>query len=284
MTSIKSHHNRYHHNRYHHNHHPYYTHHDHDKLNPAPKPSPKPSNPTKRSHPRPRSRTTTNPPTPHPASKRNSAPSENNTKRCFTWLLTPSGTMHWAKNRSSFRTYQRAPTKIAGRRVLGVGTVELKVRRGPSPDEDRMNTLVLRDVLHVPGAKYNGICLGRYCETTGDRVEVCGGDCSADGDVRGKEEVRVFSEGESSSGSASEGEIDEDGDDLHGHGHNHRHGEALWYGEGYHGCPRVVLWGDPHGSEDLDNNVEGNVDVPGVDASAEELDTLFTRVKERSLV
>ncbi|KAL3495360.1 hypothetical protein BJX62DRAFT_233352 [Aspergillus germanicus] len=272
MTSIKSNHCR-------HHHHPYYNHHDHHEhnLNPAPKPSPKPSNPTKRI--RQRSHTnTTNALKPHQSPENDKSKSS---KRCFTWLLTPSGTMHWAKNRSSFRTYSRAPTKIAGTRVLGVGTVELKVRRGPSPDEDRMNTLVLSDVLHVPNASCNGICLGRYCEMTGDRVEVENGPA---GDGNG-EEVRVFSEGESSSDSGSEGEIDEDGHQLHshGHGHSHKHGEALWYGEGYHGCSRVVLWGDPHGSEDLDN-VEGNVDVPGVDASAEELDTLFTRVKERSLV
>ncbi|KAL3447998.1 hypothetical protein BJX65DRAFT_89201 [Aspergillus insuetus] len=282
MTSIKSHH-------YRHHHHPYYTHHYHENHSPtpAPKPSPKPSNPTKRTPPRPHTNTTTNASKPHQTPSRRSSTStsnkdnSNSSKRCFTWLLTPSGTMHWAKNRSSFRTYSRAPTKIAGTRVLGVGTVELKVRRGPSPDEDRMNTLVLSDVLHVPNARCNGICLGRYCEMTGDRVEVDNGPA---GDGNG-EEVRVFSEGESSSGSASEGEVDEDEHQLHshGHGHSHKHGEALWYGEGYHGCSRVVLWGDPHGSEDLDN-VEGNVDIPGVDASAEELDTLFTRVKERSLV
>ncbi|KAJ0422483.1 hypothetical protein BJY00DRAFT_77750 [Aspergillus carlsbadensis] len=279
MTSIESH-----HYGHRHHHHPYYTHHNHHaddyNLNPAPKPSPKPSNPTKRTHPRPRPHTT-NASTPHQTPNRPPSKKDNNTKRCFTWLLTPSGTMHWAKNRSSFRTYQRAPTKIAGTRVLGVGTVELKVRRGPSPDEDRMNTLVLRDVLHVPGARCNGICLGRYCRTTGDKVEVENGKgVEESGHV---EEVRVFSEGESSGGSASEGEGEED--HVHGdaNGHHHKHGEALWYGEGYYGRSRVVLWGDPHGSEDLDN-VEGNVDVPGVDASAEELDTLFTRVKERSLV
>ncbi|KAL3461456.1 hypothetical protein BJX64DRAFT_289254 [Aspergillus heterothallicus] len=212
------------------------------------------------------------------ATTSSSTSSKPNSNRCWTWLLIPSGNMHWAKNRASFSSYRRAPSKVGGTRVLGIGTVELKVRRGPSPDDDRMNMLVLQDVLHMPQARCNGLCLERYRET--DHVEVD----SVHEENGGGEEVRVFSEGgsgsenDSGSGSGSEGE-----GDGHGRGHHeHRHGEALWYGEGYHGSSRVVLWGDPHGSEDLDN-VQGDVIIPGVDASAEELDTLYTRVKERSL-
>ncbi|KAL2822592.1 hypothetical protein BJX63DRAFT_126767 [Aspergillus granulosus] len=249
MTSIKSHHN------------PYHTRHEKDHPGfPSFAPAPKP--PTKTSRCR-KTKPTLNP-------RSTSNPSSN---RCWTWLLIPTGNMHWAKNRSSFSTYRRAPLRIGGTRVLGIGTVELKVRRGPAPDDDRMNTLVLRDVLHVPQARCNGLCLGRYRQT--NTVEVDSRRC-VDGSGSGNgEEVRVFSEGE---GSGSEGE-----EIGHRHRLNHKHGEALWYGEGYHGYSRVVLWGDPHGTSDLDN-VEGDVDIRGVDASAEELDTLYMRVKERRLV
>ncbi|KAL2826785.1 hypothetical protein BDW59DRAFT_160672 [Aspergillus cavernicola] len=178
--------------------------------------------------------------------------------RTWTWLLVP-GTAHFAKNRSSFKTYHRAPGKIANKRVLGIGDVELKVRRGP--DDDRMNTLVLRDVLHMPQARWNGLCVGKVREE-GDEVAV---DVEGDGDGDGDGEyLQAWSAGEEGG-----------------------HGEALWYGEGYRGCSRVVLWGDPRGNEsgfdDYDDKV-GGVDVSGVDASAEELDTLHARVRERSLM
>lgn len=166
--------------------------------------------------------------------------------------------MHYAKNRSSFRTYRRAPGKINKNRVLGVGTVELKVRR--APDDDRPNTLVLEDVLHLPNAVCNGLCVGRYRERNpGDDMEVAGGEgCRC----------QVWREG--------------DGNSSHEEEDGHGHGEALWYGEEYHGCSRVVLWGDPQGSSGLED--ADAVELPGVDASAEELDTLHTRVMDRSLV
>lgn len=168
--------------------------------------------------------------------------------------------MHYAKNRSAFRTYRRAPGKINKNRVLGVGTVELKVRR--APDDDRPNKLVLEDVLHLPNAVCNGLCVGKYREgNPGDDMEVADGEgCRC----------QVWSEGDVNSHGEGEGE----GED--------RHGEALWYGEEYHGCSRVVLWGDPRGSSGLED--ADAVELPGVDASADELDTLYTRVRDRSLI
>ncbi|BCS23895.1 uncharacterized protein APUU_40339S [Aspergillus puulaauensis] len=185
--------------------------------------------------------------------------------RCWDWILVP-GNMHYAKNRSSFRTYRRAPGKINKNRVLGVGTVELKVQR--APDDQRPNTLVLEDVLHLPNAVCNGLCVGKYREgNPGDGMEVAGGEgCRC----------QVWREGDGDSHGEGEGENEQE----HGHGH----GEALWYGEEYHGCSRVVLWGDPQGSSGLGDADADAVELPGVDASTEELDTLYTRVKDRSLV
>ncbi|KAL4922761.1 hypothetical protein BDW62DRAFT_2713 [Aspergillus aurantiobrunneus] len=188
------------------------------------------------------------PPPPPPPQSAPRLPASNK-NRCWDWILVP-GNMHWAKNRSSFRTYRRAPSRIDNNRVLGVGTVELRVRR--APDDDRPNTLVLEDVLHMPGAVCNGLCLGKYREgNPGDDLEV-GGDGEGE-----RCHCQVWSEGR-------------------------EHGEALWYGEEYHGCSRVALWGDPRGSSGLGDRDRAG--MSGVDASAEELDTLYTRVRDRSLV
>ncbi|KAL2871047.1 uncharacterized protein BJX67DRAFT_377657 [Aspergillus lucknowensis] len=239
MPSIKSHYRSYNHNR-------------NRNRNRNQSPSLGPTTHVPKTHPNPQKRR-------HNRNNNNSGSSSGSGSRCWTWLLVP-GNMHYAKNRSSFSSYRRAPSKIDGSRVLGVGTVELKVRR--APDDDRMNTLVLRDVLHMPGARCNGLCVGKYCEMNpGDGVKVCG------------EGFQAFSEGE------SEGEGKKEEED----GRRYGNGEKLWYGEGYHGRSRVVLWGDPHGSEDLEDD-GGCVDMPGIDASAEELDTLYTRVRERSLI
>ncbi|KAL4780901.1 hypothetical protein BJX76DRAFT_360422 [Aspergillus varians] len=197
---------------------------------------------------------------PPPNSSANNPKNPSSTKS-HDWILVP-GNMHYAKNRSTFRTYRRAPGKIGKNRVLGVGSVELKVRRGPGPDEDRPNTLVLDDVLHLPNAVCNGLCVGKYQERNpGDGIEVCGGEgCRC--------RVRRGSEGD------NENERDREGE-----------GEALWYGEEYKGRSRVVLWGDrPGGSGVEDAPYRNPADLAGVDASAEELNTLYTRVMDRSLV
>lgn len=76
-----------------------------------------------------------------------------------------SGTNHYAKNRSSFSTYRRVPCGINSSvfpggptLILGVGTVKLEMVRGPT--DRRTYTLVLENVLHMPTAIFNGICLG----------------------------------------------------------------------------------------------------------------------------
>ncbi|PYI20002.1 hypothetical protein BO99DRAFT_304530, partial [Aspergillus violaceofuscus CBS 115571] len=92
--------------------------------------------------------------------------------RCWDWLLLPAGSnTHFAKNRASFATYRRAPCRIANQRVLGVGTVQLRVRR--APDDARTTTLVLRDVLHMPQARWNGISVRRASTTS--TISSCGG-------------------------------------------------------------------------------------------------------------
>lgn len=68
------------------------------------------------------------------------------------------GTNHYAKNRSAFTTYRRAPCKVNGHtRVLGVGTVKLDLER--SPQDPSTYTLLLHDVLHIPDAVCNGISI-----------------------------------------------------------------------------------------------------------------------------
>lgn len=67
------------------------------------------------------------------------------------------GTNHYAKNRSAFLTYRRAPCKIGRTRVLGVGTVKLDLVR--SPQDPSTYTLILHDVLHIPEAVCNGISI-----------------------------------------------------------------------------------------------------------------------------
>ncbi|PWY82931.1 hypothetical protein BO70DRAFT_32080 [Aspergillus heteromorphus CBS 117.55] len=229
-------------------------------------------------------------------------------ERCFTWLLLPSSktNTHIAKNRSSFSTYRRAPCKIANQRVLGVGTVQLRVQR--APDDPRTNVLVLRDVLHVPGARWNGVA-----------VDKAVGDCSGsegEGEGEGAEwDVRSRSSVGSSSGSERavgvrerecfqvrwEVSRDQDRDrdqDHHGHGHGQL-GEGLWFarerdghGHGYeneneHGLGlgqdglRVVLAGEHDDGELEGDDGRG---MMGVVASKEELDMLSERVRNRSWV
>ncbi|PTU20600.1 hypothetical protein P175DRAFT_0438057 [Aspergillus ochraceoroseus IBT 24754] len=166
--------------------------------------------------------------------------------RCWDWMITPSGNCHYAKNRASFASYRRAPGRVGSQRVLGVGSVELKVRR--APDDARPNVLALQGVLHLPDASCNGLSLPRYRGANG-LVGITGEERGRGGFLQARSEVD---------------------------------GERLWYGDEYCGWSRVVLWGDPRGETYLGQEPEGS--MLGVVASAEELDQLFTRVKERSLV
>ncbi|KAA8648556.1 hypothetical protein EYZ11_001103 [Aspergillus tanneri] len=98
---------------------------------------------------------------PHtPQSPSQKSPS-NAHKRCWDWIIV-GGNCHYAKNRTAFRSYRRAPGKIGGSKVLGVGTVELKVRR--TSNDERSSTLVLTDVLHMPNARCNGLSISKYRE------------------------------------------------------------------------------------------------------------------------
>ncbi|KAL1966234.1 hypothetical protein VTN77DRAFT_4786 [Rasamsonia byssochlamydoides] len=77
-------------------------------------------------------------------------------RRCWDWMIV-GGHCHFARNRSSFKTYRRlrgeAGTPNAAR-VIGIGTVELLVRR--SWNDPKPYKLVLEDVLHIPDAICNG--------------------------------------------------------------------------------------------------------------------------------
>lgn len=83
-------------------------------------------------------------------------------RRCWDWMVV-AGDCHYAKNRSAFKTYRRvrdaAGTLFANAprsRVIGIGTVELVVKR--SPTDPSTNVLVLENVLHIPDAICNGFC------------------------------------------------------------------------------------------------------------------------------
>jgi hypothetical protein len=156
--------------------------------------------------------------------------------RCWDWIVV-GGNCHYAKNRSTFTSYRRAPGKIGRSRVLGIGTVELQVQRGPR--DPRPNNLVLEDVWHMPDARCNGLSVSKYTETN--------------------QPSSVESEGQ------------------HVEAKSDRDGEALWFGDAYCGCSRVVLTGDPKGDSYLR---DGQTHMLSVIASPEELDKLRSRVRQ----
>ena len=92
---------------------------------------------------------------PNNKNNNNNGPSQ----RCWDWILV-GGTNHYAKNRASFSTYRRVLCQVGNMRVLGIGTVNLQVVRGP--EDTRTNTLVLENVLHIPEAICNGISIDQY--------------------------------------------------------------------------------------------------------------------------
>ncbi|KAB8232218.1 uncharacterized protein BDW43DRAFT_110733 [Aspergillus alliaceus] len=147
-------------------------------------------------------------------SKSQSKSKQSNTyNRCWDWIVT-DGNCHYAKNRSTFRSYRRAPGKVAGSRVLGVGSVELRVRRRSG--DNQTNTLVLDNVLHMPNARCNGLSLPKYREA------------------------------HPLSGIGGEGE--------HFEARSDDGSEPEWYAEGFCGLSRVVLAGEPQGESQLSDN------------------------------
>ncbi|CZR56447.1 uncharacterized protein PAC_06335 [Phialocephala subalpina] len=99
-------------------------------------------------------------------------------ERCFDWMNT-SGSCHYAKNRSSFSTYRPVEVTIGANNtpILGVGTVELEVKKSPSSNET--GRIVLYNVVHMPSAICNGFSpmtqagegLGTGASFGGTRVE-----------------------------------------------------------------------------------------------------------------
>lgn len=57
--------------------------------------------------------------------------SDDSSRRCWDWMVV-CGTNHYGKDRSSFSTYIDLPCEIGSCTVLGVGTVELEMVRGPT--------------------------------------------------------------------------------------------------------------------------------------------------------
>ncbi|KKK12251.1 hypothetical protein ARAM_002701 [Aspergillus rambellii] len=152
----------------------------------------------------------------------------------------------------------------AGPRGLAAraGRGERGTEGAPGADDARPNVLALQGVLHLPDASCNGLSLPRYRGANG-LVGITGMK-KGEADVGSETET-----GERGRGGVLQARSEVDG-------------ERLWYGDEYCGWSRVVLWGDPRGETYLGQEPEGS--MLGVVASAEELDKLFTRVKERSLV
>lgn len=87
------------------------------------------------------------------ANRRQTLPDHPPRRHHWDWLVI-SGDRHFARNRSAFKEYCRIRATAQGARVVGVGTVELCVRCNPA--DESTATLVLENVLHIPGAVCNG--------------------------------------------------------------------------------------------------------------------------------
>ncbi|PLN84481.1 hypothetical protein BDW42DRAFT_191567 [Aspergillus taichungensis] len=179
----------------------------------------------------------------------NNKPTNNNKKptynRCWDWLLT-GGNAHYARNRATFSTYRRAPCKISHKRVLGIGTVELTVQRSPS--DPRPHKLVLHDVLHMPGARCNGLSVDKYRE-----------------EHPGEDLREVMTDGGQEMLQAVGGEKE----------------EALWFADEYCGCLKVVVWGNPQGESFLRGPEDGRLYGVSVIAGEKEMEVLRERVAVR---
>lgn len=86
-------------------------------------------------------------------------------RRCFDWMIV-SGDCHYAKNRSSFKDYRRISGTAQGAKVIGIGTVELKVNK--AHDSSETGNILLHNVLHIPSSLCNGIkafgTIGNGCQ------------------------------------------------------------------------------------------------------------------------
>lgn len=98
-------------------------------------------------------------------------------RRCWDWIVS-SGNVHYAKNRSSFKSYRHISLEVQTSngiiRIIGVGRVELKAKL---PESDEISELVLKNVLHVPDALCNGFSPSRLKSSYFERGNnVIGGD------------------------------------------------------------------------------------------------------------
>lgn len=171
----------------------------------------------------------------------NSKAKNSSHQRCWDWMFV-GGTSHYAKNRSSFSTYSRAPCRIGSTRILGVGTVKLETVRRPE-DHDRQQqgqqgqqghtyTLELENVLHIPEAVCNGISITpEFMIKHGLQMDW-------------RESLLYKADT----------------------------GEPWFYGRMYRGLPRVVLAGDPHGASYLEEDVDYMLSVYAGDDQLHELE------------
>ena len=98
-------------------------------------------------------------------------------RRCWDWMVV-SGTCHYAKDRSAFKTYHEVGKTVGHTMfpeqtifVAGIGTVELNVR---SSNEDGTpdRLLVLENVFHIPSAICNGFSFVVYQNTNGGNAHL----------------------------------------------------------------------------------------------------------------
>ncbi|RDW72536.1 uncharacterized protein DSM5745_07708 [Aspergillus mulundensis] len=94
-------------------------------------------------------------------------------RRSHDWIIV-MGTCHYAKNRSSFRTYERVGKRYyneadpsgPGTYVAGIGTVFLKLRSSLEKNAPS-HEVRLDNVLHIPDALCNGFNYPTYLKKTG---------------------------------------------------------------------------------------------------------------------
>jgi hypothetical protein len=140
-------------------------------------------------------------------------------RRCWDWMIV-SGTCHYAKDRSSFKTYRPLGKTIKGKvfgshvYVAGIGAVELNLRSSSkkgSPDR----VLVLESVLHIPSAICNGFHWMKYQRENGGSVYT-------EDNWKGSDDV----------------------------------GRPLWYGKPFCGLHKLALAGNPQGESYLKEDGE----------------------------
>jgi hypothetical protein len=97
-------------------------------------------------------------------------------QRCYDWMFAKGYSYHYAKDRSWFKEYHPINANVGdsrllgmgNRRAIGIGTVELEVKR--SPEDQSTRILVLKDVLHIPDAISNVVgvtgCKSSYVQGT----------------------------------------------------------------------------------------------------------------------